>query len=222
MARFTTLSQSAAVILSAYLAITGSALLTSKAGCGLSELACPGSPLPSSQHSACSQVLQFSDSCQSVQAEIEARINGQKDRKASPGSYVLQSSQSGSFSEATTVNGNSSSLSQSGGCTKASRTTGPGAQPGPFTDLFGFRFMSDGGGCKVTSCSESQVQSKCDFSTNFCNLFNLYCNKADACEPLLHDLTYTTLSVGDSCNHGESCSPSSGGWENQTSLCTRR
>lgn len=199
MVHVNALLQLAVVILSCYLANTSQALLISKEVCGLTELACPGSPIPSSQHSACSQVLQFTDSCELVQAEIEARIKGQKDRKASPGSYELLAS-------------------EPGGCTKASRTIGPDANPGPFTDLFGFRFSSGGGGCQVTSCSESQVQSKCDFSTNFCNLFNLYCNEADACDTLLHDLTYTTLSVGDSCNHGGSC----GGWENQTSLCTRR
>eukprot|EP00930_Biecheleria_cincta_P019191 TRINITY_DN14713_c0_g3_i1.p1 TRINITY_DN14713_c0_g3~~TRINITY_DN14713_c0_g3_i1.p1 ORF type:complete len:201 (-),score=25.04 TRINITY_DN14713_c0_g3_i1:181-783(-) len=200
MVCLTVLSQMAVVMLFSRLAKTSQALFISKeAGCGLSELACPGSPIPNSQHSACSEVLQFTDSCEEVQAEIEARIKGQKDRKSSPGSYKFLASEPGR-------------------CTKASRTTGPGAQPGPFTDLFGFRFLAGGGGCQVSSCSESQVNSRCDFSTNFCNLFNMYCNKADACEPLLHDLSYTPLEFGDSCNHGMSC----GGWENQTSQCTRR
>merc|ERR1719421_2384314 len=39
---------------------------------------------------------------------------------------------------------------------------------GKYTDLQKFTLQADGSGCTVTACSESQVFSVIDYSTNFC------------------------------------------------------
>eukprot|EP00039_Didymoeca_costata_P018126 m.332219 g.332219 ORF g.332219 m.332219 type:complete len:180 (-) comp16899_c0_seq1:22-561(-) len=45
--------------------------------------------------------------------------------------------------------------------------------------------------CTVTACSESEAYSYLDYSTNYCNLHNLYCGKAAGCTPVLYDFTST-------------------------------
>ena len=53
---------------------------------------------------------------------------------------------------------------------------------GRYTDKFDFSFALMGtGGCAVASSSESQVASVIDFSTNYCNLRNLYCSSKEGC-----------------------------------------
>ena len=47
-----------------------------------------------------------------------------------------------------------------------------------YTDNLLFTFAPSGTGCKVGACSESQGASMLDYSTNYCNLHDLYC--ADA------------------------------------------
>jgi len=60
---------------------------------------------------------------------------------------------------------------------------------GHYTDKFIFTFTdASDGGCEVTACSESQVFSILDYSTNFCNLRNLYCNASDGCQVVSKDL----------------------------------
>ncbi|CAE7370042.1 unnamed protein product [Symbiodinium sp. CCMP2456] len=167
--------------------------------CGLTDAACPGSPVPSGDHAACSESLVFKASCSSVQEEIEARIGLNMDRKKLPGNYTLLASETGV-------------------CTKASRATSPFADPGPFTDLFGFRYVTDGSGCHVLACSESQVKSLCDFSTNFCNLFNLYCNEADGCEIVHSNLEHDPAQFDQVCDHTAKC----GGYETLAAECTRK
>ncbi|CAE7251079.1 unnamed protein product [Symbiodinium natans] len=167
--------------------------------CGLTAAACPGSPVPAGDHSACSESIVFQAPCASVQQEIEARIRLNMDRKQLLGNYTLLDSEAGA-------------------CTKASRATNPHADPGPFTDLFGFRYMSAGSHCHVLGCSESQVESLCDFSTNFCNMFNLYCSEADGCASVHHDLKYDPEQFGRACDHTALC----GGYETVKSQCTRR
>eukprot|EP00931_Biecheleriopsis_adriatica_P020362 TRINITY_DN13632_c0_g2_i1.p1 TRINITY_DN13632_c0_g2~~TRINITY_DN13632_c0_g2_i1.p1 ORF type:complete len:194 (+),score=23.62 TRINITY_DN13632_c0_g2_i1:74-655(+) len=164
--------------------------------CGLTPKGCPGSPVPWSEHASCSESIRFEASCADVQEEIEARIKQNADRKELPGNYSLI------FEVADT-------------CIKGSRATNPAADPGPFTDLFGFVFSGSGQTCTVNSCSESQVPSHCDLSTNFCNMYNLYCNSAAGCEPILHDISYGFVTFGQNCNHGAAC----GGLETKISEC---
>merc|ERR1712232_657271 len=50
-------------------------------------------------------------------------------------------------------------------------------------------------GCLISGCSESQVTSIADFSTNYCNLRMLYCGSEDGCKPVLHDISVQENSV---------------------------
>ena len=58
-----------------------------------------------------------------------------------------------------------------------------------YTDKFDFTFTTTDNGCQVEACSESQVNSMLDFSTNYCNLHDLYCNSADGC-PTFNQFKY--------------------------------
>ena len=82
---------------------------------------------------------------------------------------------------------------------------------GKNTDKFGFTFKDAAataaaatarraGSCVIDACSESQVLSVYDYSTNYCNLYNLYCGKADGCTPVLHDFT-STVKIGSCLSH---------------------
>jgi len=42
----------------------------------------------------------------------------------------------------------------------------------------------------MTGCSESQLTSYADFSTNYCNLHDLYCGSSDGCKFVKSDLKY--------------------------------
>jgi hypothetical protein len=113
--------------------------------------------------------------CKVVREEMLARIRGDNQWKDphNEGTYTLLD------------NGGSS-----GGDIQGSRRTGDGK----YTDLFDLALFttsrSEQPGCVLKACSESQVFSVLDFSTNYCNLFALYCNSADACPVVHHELEY--------------------------------
>ncbi|KAG8458238.1 hypothetical protein KFE25_001530 [Diacronema lutheri] len=112
------------------------------------DSACPGSP--SLIHAKCKISVYFDQPCAAVEAVMDARIAAVHDCKSRPGLYK-------------------------GSARFGSRTTGDGK----YTDLFKSTLApAHGGGCTLTACSESQVTSVVDFSTNFCNLFNLYGNNS--------------------------------------------
>ena len=75
-----------------------------------------------------------------------------------------------------------------------SRTT----KNGQYTDKFGFSFSTVGAGCQVKGCSQSQVTSIADFSTNYCNLHDLYCGSQDGCTPAGSDYAYSETDVDTS------------------------
>jgi len=58
------------------------------------------------------------------------------------------------------------------------------------------------GNCNIIACSESQVTSVADMSTNYCNIHNLYCGShwGPACKFVKHDFApakeSTTESIG--------------------------
>merc|ERR1711988_1669131 len=62
---------------------------------------------------------------------------------------------------------------------------------GKYTDLQKFTLTTSGSGCSVAACSESQVFSILDFSTNFCDLHNLWCGSQDGCPVANADFKYT-------------------------------
>lgn len=105
--------------------------------------------------------------------------------------------------------------------TEAQRTTGDGA----YTDKFNLEYTADGpDSCvvsprsshpcvfvetddhcsrtqQVNACSQSQVFSVFDGSTNYCNMHNVYCNPSDGCEvvrsSLVYEETYTSCTQND-------------------------
>ena len=168
--------------------------------------ACPGSP--ASRHSQCSLKVDFDQSCVQVAAEIVARLRGEQGwrcPKSHPGSYEL--------------------ISESAAAVQGRRTTGAGATPpGPgksYTDAFGFQLAaSASGGGTGHTCSESQGPSFCDYSTNYCNMRNLYCNTAEGCKVVHHELT-SKEEVDASCYHAPKCQGSLKGYETNKEMCKR-
>jgi hypothetical protein len=138
-----------------------------------SSSSCPGSP--ASIHAKCEMTVTFPlSTCQEVREEILGRIAG-ANGWADPhngGTYTLISSNT------------------EGGTLQGSRRTGDNK----YTDLFQLNFVSSADNsksCIVKACSESQVTSVFDYSTNYCNLHSLYCNaNGDGCPIVQHELHY--------------------------------
>ena len=137
---------------------------------------CPGSP--SSAHAKCKlEVLFPNNSCQQVKDEVVSRLQG-KNGWHDPhnnGTYVLEDA----------------SPSSDGNFLAFSRITANQK----YTDKIHMKFSpsssSDDSGCILLACSESQVTSILDFSTNYCNIRNLYCNQNDDHCPIIdQELTY--------------------------------
>jgi len=55
------------------------------------------------------------------------------------------------------------------------------------------------GRCVVYACSESQGFSVVDYSTNYCNLHNLYCGDEDDCPSVLHNFDVTEDFSANKC-----------------------
>jgi hypothetical protein len=121
---------------------------------------CPGSP--AKMHAVCEMEVAFEDSCESVREEILARIHKQNSEWHDPhnnGTYSLQYSDEFEF--------------------EVSRRTGDGR----YTDKMILTFLDQSdGGCNIDACSKSQVLSLLDFSTNYCNIHDLYCSE-NGCRP---------------------------------------
>ena len=126
------------------------------------DFKCPKSPSP--VHAGCQVTINFENSCNDVQNEIQNRVSSSWVDPHNGGNYTIIDS--------------SDTLMQ------LSRVTGDGK----YTDLINFAFQSSSG-CDVHACSESQVFSIGDAGTNFCNIHDLYCNEA-GCNPI-QNLKYT-------------------------------
>merc|ERR1712139_32009 len=133
-----------------------------------------------------------SASCADVEAEILARGNHQQNwvDPHNGGIYsVLNKYSSSSFEQITTK-----------------RTTNPKHSVGGMTytdkQMFTLTPKTDTT-CEIEACSESQGSSLKDFSTNYCDLRNLYCGKADGCTPVLHDFTSAQQSVDASSGQSD-------------------
>jgi len=86
------------------------------------------------------------------------------------------------------------------------RTTNPKKSVGgqTFTDRQLFTFTHDGqNGCVIEACSVSQGPSLKDFSTNYCDLRNLFCGSADGCKPLHKDFKTLQGIVSPSVGAGQ-------------------
>jgi len=140
---------------------------------------CPGS---TAMFHAKQQVqVQVSASCADVQQEMLDRISGVNGwvDPHNAGTYTV--------------------LETSAGVLKAKRVTGNKK----YTDLLNFAFSASEGGCYLKGCSESQTFSVADFSTNLCNLHDLYCGSQDGCPVARKDLKYTETISGGSAGAGK-------------------
>jgi hypothetical protein len=133
---------------------------------------CPGSG--SFVHASMEVTAKAAASCSDVQAEIESRANGE-------GGWVDPHN-----------GGIYSTLSSSNGVIQTQRTTNPATSVGGklYTDKQTWVLSDVDGGCQIEGCSESQGSSVGDFSTNYCDLRNLYCGSAEGCTPVSKDFTH--------------------------------
>ncbi|CAL1157890.1 unnamed protein product [Cladocopium goreaui] len=72
-----------------------------------------------------------------------------------------------------------------------------------YTDKMTFTFNGSGATCSIYGCSESQVFSILDFSTNYCNLRNLYCGSEEGCKPVRYDFSTEEVRVTPSVGAGK-------------------
>lgn len=143
---------------------------------------CPGSD--AWVHASMEVSVTADASCAAVEAEMTARVAGQ-----STGAW-FDPHNKGTY---TIVKTSSSELD-------LTRTTGNGK----YTDKMIFTFSDDGSGkCTLSGCSESQVTSVSDFSTNYCNLRMLYCGKNEGCHPVKTDFAIQEDHVKPSVGAGK-------------------
>jgi len=170
-----------------HLAILCGAVATRTSAAEFDELEhCPGSP--AYKHAQCAMVVTFpSNSCEEVAEEILSRMtNPSWIDPHNAGEYTIVQDDNNDGEDIATI---ASSV------IRGERITGDQR----YTDKFMMNFIPSGGGnsamvasgtttgtatsssCKVMACSQSQVFSILDFSTNYCNMRNLYCSSKDGC-----------------------------------------
>jgi len=142
-------------------------------------VSCPGSP--SAIHAKATVSATFTEDCTTVQTEILARAKGSVD-----GSWIDPHNK-GVYT-VTSSSGSSIALSHLTGNKK-------------YTDKLLLTFSDTAnGGCSLTGCSESQVFSVLDMSTNYCNLHDLYCSDSQ-CHVIKSALHYTEEVTASSRQH---------------------
>jgi len=148
---------------------------------GSSGVKCPGSA--AWVHASMEVTVSASASCAKVADEIKARVAGQPSAWHDPhnrGTYTLVSS------SATDL--------------ELTRKTGDGK----YTDKMSLALAPTGAdSCTISGCSESQVTSVMDFSTNYCNLRMLYCGTAEGCKPVHADFPVKETKVSPSTGAGK-------------------
>eukprot|EP00040_Diaphanoeca_grandis_P003427 m.24896 g.24896 ORF g.24896 m.24896 type:complete len:178 (-) comp14791_c0_seq1:191-724(-) len=129
------------------------------------SIPCPGSGAWF-KHASCQTTITFAYPCSEVFEEISARITSTTwVDPHNKGTYKVDSEVGSSFS--------------------ISRTTGGGGQ---YTDKILFESSASSTGCTLTGCSESQVTSVVDYSTNYCNIRNLVCGSSMGCKSVQTDI----------------------------------
>ena len=138
-------------------------------------------------------------SCDNVQAEMQARVDGQFNTWHDPhnnGTYTKQSY---------------------GGDFSASRLTGDRM----FTDKMIFTFAAVGSNCRIDACSRSQVTSVFDGGTNYCNLKMCAAPLAALLLPPRHAHYHRHPSWTHSCiSTAHPCTGSTAVWPRAASLCS--
>jgi len=132
------------------------------------SLKCPGSK--AHIYASCQMTTTFKNACAEVIEEISARVGGQKNGTwhdpHNKGTYTIDTQ------TATEID--------------MHRLTGNNK----YTDKQVLSFTTDSdGSCVMQACSQSQVTSIFDGSTNYCNLHDLYCSD-DGCHVVHSKLTY--------------------------------
>lgn len=126
-------------------------------------------------------------SCEHVSEEIQARSIGYEGwiDPHNAGKYTLMNSSS------TVIETN--------------RTTNPKVSVGgqTYTDRQTFTLKDENGNCRIEACSVSESTSVNDYSTNYCNLRNLYCGAVDGCKPIIRDFFVTETVVHASLGAGK-------------------
>jgi len=145
---------------------------------------CPGSG--SFIHASMKVTAKASASCDDVKSEIQARANAQGGWKDPHNGGIY------------------SVLEVDGNVIKTQRTTNPATSVGGkvYTDKQSFQLTDASGSCQIKACSESQGTSVGDFSTNYCDIRNLYCGKSDGCSPVSKDFTTVEESHSGSIGAG--------------------
>lgn len=137
---------------------------------------CPGSS--SKIHASCKQQATIDASCDVVTTEIKARVGSQFGAWHDPhnnGTYTI-------------TGGDDSTI-------ELTRETANKK----YTDKVIISLTEAGDKkCTLMGCSESQVMSVADFSTNFCNVRMLFCGTQEGCSAAGTDLTYTVDDVSKS------------------------
>ncbi len=152
-----------------------------------SSVECPGSP--SAKHAHCALMWHVKgQTCDKVVEEALARIKGEKawtDPKSKPGKYEL--------------------LKESSTQVFAQRTTGDGTN---YVDKFLLTFVDNSKGkhqgCVVQGCSDAVSPSYEDYSSNYCNMFNVLCGSNDDCTFVHHDLKINRENLVDCEFHKKS------------------
>ncbi len=135
-------------------------------------------------YASCQTTASAASNCDAVRYEMLARINGQYAQWHDPhnnGTYSIIKDQPGSTLE-------------------LQRRTGDNK----YTDKINFAFEDKDGSCIVRGCSRSQTTSVADFSTNYCNMYSLYCSSADGCEHVENDIQVTETEVKPSAGASKS------------------
>jgi len=187
-----------AVALTLFAMVTGAAAEAGEPG-QLFSMNCPGSGSGILPH-AWIQVYAsaYKTSCADVVVEIEARAKAQSGwvDPHNGGIYSFESTDQDAMCDCGTIIP----------CVviRTKRTANPKKSVGGklYIDKQVFTLRDVEGDCVIDSCSESQGASVGDFSTNYCDLRNLYCSKADGCTPVSKDINTTENVVKQSLGAG--------------------
>jgi len=162
------------------------------------RMKCPGSP---SWIHAKAEVQAFASlPCASVKEEILARVSAQGQDWHDPhngGTYKLLGESKSGGSTYTILGQPSSGTGNLE--LELSRTTANGK----YMDKMVFTLTDLNTDCMIEACSESQVTSVADFSTNYCNLRMLYCSSADGCKTVKNDFAVEETEVTPSIGAGK-------------------
>jgi len=141
-------------------------------------------------HASMKVTAKTAASCADVQTEIQSRASG-AGGWVDPHNGVIYSV-----------------LDSSNGVIQTQRTTNPATSVGGtvYTDKQTFVLSAVDGGCQIEGCSVSQGTSVADYSTNYCDLRNLYCGSGDGCKTVSKDFSHSEASYSGSTGAGHDSS----------------